>query len=91
VATDADGSAVRVLLPLGYRQFNAANDETGIHPATRNALDGANLGTFAVNVPAGRGGVTRGQLYSSPFGSKWRVRLTAGDLPPRQSARGRVV
>ena len=77
VATYADGSVVRVLLPLGYRNFNAANDETGINAATRNALDGANLGTFAVNVPAGRGGVTRVQLYSTPFGSKWRVRLTA--------------
>ena len=76
-ATYADGTVARVLLPVGYHNFNAPADDSGINAATRNVLNADNLATYAVNLPAGHGGVSRLQLFSTPFGSKWKLRLMA--------------
>ena len=84
VATYADGTVQRVLLAMGYHRWGSpAYTDSGINAAAQNVLDGANLGTFAVNLPTGHGGLNKLQLFNTPFGSKQQGKLnaiTAADL-----------
>ena len=78
VATWADGTVQRILLPVGYHRFGyPVYTDTGYRASAQNVLDGDNLGTWAVNLPVGHGGLASVAVYSTPFGSKWQVGLTA--------------
>ncbi len=78
VATYADGSVVRALLPVGYHRFGSpVYADSGIRASAQDVLHGDNFATYAVNLPTGRGGLSKVQVFSTPFGSKWQVRLTA--------------
>jgi len=77
VATYADGTVLRHLLPIGYRDFNKPNDATGYKRGAKDATSGDNFATYAVNLPTGRGGLTKVQLFSTPHGSQWQTRFTA--------------
>lgn len=77
VVTYADGSVLRHLLPFGYRGFNKPNDASGYKAGARDVTHGDNFSTFAVNIPSGRGGVAKLQLFSTPHGSAWQTRFTA--------------
>lgn len=78
VATWADGTVQRVLLSMGYHRFGyPVYTDSGVRASAQNVLDGDNLGTYAVNLPAGHGGLASVALYNTPFGSKWQVGLTA--------------
>jgi len=83
VATYADGSVLRHLLPIGYRDWNKPNDATGYKRGAKDATSADNFSTFAVNLPTGRGGLVKLQLFSTPHGSLWQTRFTvlnAADL-----------
>lgn len=77
VATYADGTVLRHLLPIGYRRMDAPNDSSGYKTGAQDARSGDNFATYAVNLPTGHGGLSRLQLFSTPFGSKWQARFTA--------------
>lgn len=78
VATYVDGTVQRVLLPLGYHRFGyPVYTDNGYRASAQDVLDGDNLGTYAVNLPAGHGGLASVDVYDTPFGSKWQVGLTA--------------
>jgi hypothetical protein len=78
VATYADGTVQRVLLAMGYHRWGSpAYTDDGINANARNVLSGDNLGRFAVNLPAGHGGLSRVQVYQTAFGSKQQGQLTA--------------
>ena len=77
-ATYGDGTVIRVLLPMGYHRFGyPVYTDSGIRSSAQNVLDADNLGTYAVNLPTGHSGLNKLQLFSTPFGSKWQVGLTA--------------
>ncbi|HEY1397083.1 M66 family metalloprotease, partial [Roseateles sp.] len=83
VATYADGSVLRHLLPIGYRDWNKPNDATGYKRGAKDATSADNFSTYAVNLPTGRGGLVKLQLFSTPHGSQWQTRFTvlnAADL-----------
>ena len=78
VATYADGAVQRVLLPIGYHRFGyPVYTDNGYRATAQNVLDGDNLGTYAVNLPTGHGGLASVAVYNTPFGSKWQAALTA--------------
>jgi len=77
VATYADGTVLRHLLPLGYRDWNKPNDATGYKKGAKDSTSGDNFATFAVNLPTGHGGLAKVQLYDTPHGSQWQTRFTA--------------
>ena len=78
VATYADATVLRILLPLGYHRFGyPVYTDSGVRASAQDVLDGDNLGTYAVNLPVGHGGLASVDVYSTPFGSKWQVGLTA--------------
>jgi len=77
VATYADGSVLRHLLPIGYRDWNKPNDASGYKRGAKDATSGDNFATYAVNLPTGRGGLVKVQLFSTPHGSQWQTRFTA--------------
>jgi len=51
--------------------------DNGYRASAQNVLDADNLGHYAVNLPTGHGGLAGVAVYSTPFGSKWQVGLTA--------------
>ncbi|WKB55714.1 M66 family metalloprotease [Eleftheria terrae] len=77
VATYADGKVVRVLLPIGYRGWNTANDTSGYKQGAQDPTSADNFASYAVNLPAGHGGLSRLQLFHTPHGSQWQTRFTA--------------
>ena len=78
VATYTDGTVVRVLMSMGYHQSDKpARTESGVRASARNLLDGDNLSTYAVNLPANHGGIAKVQLFNTDFGSKWQLTLKA--------------
>ena len=77
VATYADGSVLRHLLPIGYRDWNKPNDATGYKRGAKDATSADNFATYAVNLPTGRGGLVKLQLFNTPHGSQWQTRFTA--------------
>ena len=77
VASYNDGTSVRVLLPIGYHQFGYPTSNAVVRPSAQNIMDGDNFATYAVNVPAGHGGLSRVQLFNTAFGSKWQDHFTA--------------
>jgi len=77
VVTYADGTVLRHLLPVGYRDWNKPNDATGYKPGAKDVTSGDNFATYAVNIPTGHGGLARLQLFSTPHGSAWQTRFTA--------------
>lgn len=77
VASYADGTVLRHLLPIGYRDWNKPNDASGHKRGARDVTSGDNFASFAVNLPTGRGGLTRLQLFHTPHGSAWQTRFTA--------------
>lgn len=76
VATYADGTVLRHLLPIGYRDWNKPNDATGYKRGAKDATSADNFATYAVNLPTGRGGLVKLQLFSTPHGSSWQTRFT---------------
>ncbi|KPC49413.1 M66 family metalloprotease [Amantichitinum ursilacus] len=73
VATYADGTAQRVLLPIGYHRFGyPVYSDNGYRASAQNPSDGDNLATYAVNLPVGHGGLSRVQVFNTPFGSRWQ-------------------
>ncbi|ANH67938.1 M66 family metalloprotease [Mitsuaria sp. 7] len=76
VATYADGTVLRHLLPIGYRDWNKPNDATGYKRGAKDATSADNFATYAVNLPTGRGGLVKLQLFSTPHGSLWQTRFT---------------
>ena len=78
VATYADATVLRILLPIGYHRFGyPVYTDSGVRASAQNVLDPDNLGTYAVNLPTGHGGLASIDVYSTPFGSKWQVGLAA--------------
>jgi len=78
VATYADATVLRILLPIGYHRFGyPVYTDSGVRASAQNVLDPDNLGTYAVNLPTGHGGLASVDVYSTPFGSKWQVGLAA--------------
>ena len=78
VATYGDGTVVRDLLQVGYHRFGyPVYTDSGVRDSAKNVLDGDNFATYAVNLPAGHGGLSKLQVFSTPFGSKWQDKLTA--------------
>lgn len=75
VARFGDGSSARVLLPVGYHDTNS----TATRASTQNVMDGANFARYAVNLPAGRGGLRSLHVYRTPLGSRFHVPRTAID------------
>ena len=68
----------RVLLPVGYHRFGyPVYTDNGYRATAQNVLDPDNLGTYAVNLPTGHGGLASVAVYNTPFGSKWQVGLAA--------------
>lgn len=66
VVTYADNTVLRVLLPVGYRTGAGGMRED---PQARDALNERNFQAYAVNIPGGRQGVTKLELFSTPFGT----------------------
>lgn len=77
VSTYADGTVLRHLLPIGYRDWNKPNDASGYKRGAKDATSADNFATYAVNLPIGRGGLVKVQLFSTPHGSQWQTRFTA--------------
>jgi hypothetical protein len=78
VATYADGTVQRVLIAMGFHRWGSpAYTDDGVNANARNVLSGDNLGRFAVNLPAGHGGLARVQAFQTAFGSKQQGKLTA--------------
>lgn len=73
VASYADGTVVRALMPFGTRQWGNSNND----PAKQNVLDGNNLQNYVVNFPAGHGGLSQVQLFKTPTAGGWRPVITA--------------
>ncbi|MET0289762.1 MAG: M66 family metalloprotease [Pseudoxanthomonas sp.] len=74
VASYNDGTQLRVLLPIGFHAFNNA---TAIKPGAQDVLSTDNFAAYAVNLPTGRGGLARIQVYRTPLGAGFHVRRTA--------------
>lgn len=74
VASYNDGTQLRILMPIGFHEFNSA---TAIKPGAQDVLSTDNFAGYAVNLPTGRGGLARIQVYRTPLGAGFHVRRTA--------------
>lgn len=77
VASYADGTVQRILIAMGYHRWGSPASNAGINTDAQNVLSGDNLGRFAVNLPVGHGGLSKVQIFNTPFGSSQQAQLTA--------------
>jgi peptidase M66-like protein/peptidase inhibitor family I36 len=83
VASYADGSVERILLPTGYHQSGSGKlTGDGVRSGAREVLHDDNLARFAVNVAAGHGGLSKVELFSTPHTSAQHAHYRT--LAPRE-------